>query len=545
MNQYNNNEIFNPMYKDDEVDNKSFKNLPMDIKNQINEKIDENLSNHHPSVSGSSSNNSSNVPSTVATNLHSNKLNIDSKRKKINFKKQRSRSLPIINFKTNEKKLIIPLIPPININSLKEIDLNEILKNPQLRHDILFDPQLQFRPNLDGERGKRKRSIIDKYWNEIYHECLQFFPENTVSKPKLIRLPNLFRTLKEILLTILPNNNDKNLINEILDIDFIIQQLNFKNFNFLRLSNILFQIFKTHCAPIRDDLVNSMNKTFIDSSNLGDCQMLIQGLKKIFQILECMKLDIANHQIRLLRPVLIETAIDFEKDYYNQLINLKKFNINDSINWFNLIYKKYEDTLNFEKINNDNLKIVLAHGICELLSCQKMITSFPPSLTFDHTRLILLRADIRQIIVLKLCIILFQNLVKSNNLNTNLLSQANLEVIKQEILSIVTDNNGNVKWTKNMNNISLQLVKNLNLEPNSTIDTNKLLEFSNNWLNGQISPSSKVYELMENQFFKKLLIDLIPSLNSGKKDGILGRLITLVNFNWDVFGDYYSKILEN
>lgn len=46
--------------------------------------------------------------------------------------------------------------PPINLQGLKEIDLQEILKNPQLRHDIIFDPLLQFRPNLDGERGNKK-----------------------------------------------------------------------------------------------------------------------------------------------------------------------------------------------------------------------------------------------------------------------------------------------------------------------------------------------------------------------------------------------------
>lgn len=51
-------------------------------------------------------------------------------------------------------------LPPVNIQSLREIDLAEILKNPQLRHDILFDPQLQFRPNLDGERGRRKKSLM-------------------------------------------------------------------------------------------------------------------------------------------------------------------------------------------------------------------------------------------------------------------------------------------------------------------------------------------------------------------------------------------------
>lgn len=44
------------------------------------------------------------------------------------------------------------LSPPITRTTLKELDLNEILRNPQLRHDVVHDPSLMFRPNHDGQR---------------------------------------------------------------------------------------------------------------------------------------------------------------------------------------------------------------------------------------------------------------------------------------------------------------------------------------------------------------------------------------------------------
>lgn len=46
----------------------------------------------------------------------------------------------------------ISLSPPITKATLRELDLHEILRNPQLRHDSVFDPNLMFRPNYDGER---------------------------------------------------------------------------------------------------------------------------------------------------------------------------------------------------------------------------------------------------------------------------------------------------------------------------------------------------------------------------------------------------------
>lgn len=46
----------------------------------------------------------------------------------------------------------ISLVPPITRATLRELDLGEIMRNPQLRHDVVFDPNLMFRPNYDGER---------------------------------------------------------------------------------------------------------------------------------------------------------------------------------------------------------------------------------------------------------------------------------------------------------------------------------------------------------------------------------------------------------
>lgn len=43
-------------------------------------------------------------------------------------------------------------IPPITRSSMAELEFVEVLKNAQLRHDIVFDDVLRFRPNLDGDR---------------------------------------------------------------------------------------------------------------------------------------------------------------------------------------------------------------------------------------------------------------------------------------------------------------------------------------------------------------------------------------------------------
>lgn len=521
------------------------------------------------------------------------------------FRRFRSRSLPIINYTSKSHVLLqlfypkkshlpfpsanakplrlayhshlpspAPSLPPINLQSLKEIDLQEILKNPQLRHDILFDPQLQFRPNLDGDRGRKKKSIIEKYWVEIENECKKFFAPPTAESQtyKVQRLPALFTTLRDILLSLLPAK-DRAPVSEIMDVELVVQQLTHGSFDFVAMAQWLGEVFKSHCAPMRDQWVSEMISKFQDAQTEHSVSKLVQGLRLIFSILEAMKLDVANHQIRILRPVLIETAVDFEKDYFNQLINHCKIDISDSLKWF---FKNYHKKVEGSKPEAPELKFVITSSIIDLLSCRNMATEFPSTLAFDHTRLVLLRADVRQLVCVQLCIILFKQLIVNYDLAVGYrqlsLKAENITRVQEEVLAIVTDDNGNVKWTRNIQALSIQIAKNVVQDPRSLSQRaanlpQPLVDFCHNWLIKQIQPSSDVYGAMESRIFKELLeqVERVPEsetlsakpekagdnlsgMRSKKADsemaGIANRISTLVKFHWCVFGDFYTQYLH-
>ncbi|KAK6199549.1 T-complex protein 11-domain-containing protein [Scheffersomyces amazonensis] len=565
-----------------------------------------------PAPSNSTTTITTTTPTTNASTIPTSSSNPTTSKRFV--KRFRSRSLPIISYhqrhhhhhhpaasnvnlnltstsantsasSTKIQTSTVPPLPPINLQSLKEIDLHEILKNPQLRHDILFDPQLQFRPNLDGERGKRKKSIIEKYWAEVRLECRQFFGP-LPSTIRINRLPILFATLRDILLSLLPSK-DRPQVTEIMDIDLLIQQLHHGSFDFVEMARWLGDVFKSHCAPMRDQWVIEMSTKFEDAYRLGSVDHLVSGLRMIFQILEAMKLDVANHQIRILRPVLIETAVDFERDYFQSLISHHKINITDSLNWF---YKKaHKQVTSTTCIDDSALKPIIVSAIIDLLSCRQMATEFPSTLAFDHTRLVLLRADVRQLVCVQLCMVLYRQLVVMEKRPVSLLAPANIAKVQHEILAIVTDDNGNIKWTKNINAISLQLVKNLQQNPRNS-DFKQLssssIEFSYNWLMKHIQPKSEVYGLMEIKIFKELLAEIMAlvdkdddpqpvtaasttttpsstsastsaatasattvsaaaSQSSSELKNIALRISTLVKFHWNVFGSYYSNHIKS
>ncbi|KAI0029174.1 hypothetical protein K488DRAFT_73198, partial [Vararia minispora EC-137] len=80
---------------------------------------------------------------------------------------------------------IPPRIPPINRATLRELDMHSILRNPQLRHDFLFDPGLQFRPSA----SRRKRAQAEAYWAALARElrdgctCVSFDAHGRPASP--------------------------------------------------------------------------------------------------------------------------------------------------------------------------------------------------------------------------------------------------------------------------------------------------------------------------------------------------------------------------
>ncbi|CCH44920.1 hypothetical protein BN7_4489 [Wickerhamomyces ciferrii] len=482
-----------------------------------------------------------------------------------------------------------PPLPPVNIQSLREIDLAEILKNPQLRHDILFDPQLQFRPNLDGERGRRKKVTYDKYWSTVQFEIEEYYQQKTTLDINTSRLPNLFQTLRDILISLLPSK-DKQTVIDVLDIELIMQQLAKNSLDLVELAKWLSSIFKSHCAPMRDSWVDEMLMKFVEADEIKSVLKLVEGLRMIFTILEAMKLDVANHQIRILRPVLVETAVEFERDYFLQMIARCKLDISDSIKWFKNFQK--QNPVSTQNNNHDasiQQKITTTQAILSLLSCSKMVSEFPSSLAFDHARLIVLRANVRQVVCLQLCIALFKQLAHQSQ-NSQQITPEICELLKKEILALITDENGNVKWTRNIGAIALQISRHAN--PQLDVPNEKVVEFAFSWLIKQTQPSSQVYHLMEQRVFNIIKDKCISELNqissslssstntiesSGKIMPVAGnsinsipssspststsnpttittqqneeddigsiasRISLLAKFHWNVFGSYYTS----
>ena len=456
------------------------------------------------------------------------------------------------------------VLPPINLKVLKEIELKENLKNVQLRHDIVFDPFLQFKPNVDGERGLKKRKLEKKYWSYLLIELILLFkfPENF--QPSHSLLHTMFSTLRDIMASLLKeselSNNNVEAVNielvnlcENISPDTIVTDLyERKTFDIVHFADYLKFFLQRLCAPMRDPLIDKLHENLINSARVFESNEAAQDIKLFtgilnqfqfsFKILELMKLDVANHQIRLIRPALITNCVNFERQFFLQvvfpdprfdkksLVGWIYFPIDSNLQLDTTIMEKKSPiywtnifkTQNYEKIRlNMDVKFffnnIYTYNVLRLLSCCMLTKHMPALLRYDVSRLCLLRSDLRECICLLIIKFLYKQLIYDDKTiivesdKLELLKMYDTNMLKSEIVGIITDDSGAYRWTKNVTELALYLLnkivklkESLNINSGNSSLLKDKLSFTQNWLQKQIQPHSEVYQLLEFKVIKSI-----------------------------------------
>lgn len=433
----------------------------------------------------------------------------------------------------------IPL-PPINVYCLKELEVQEIVKNLQLRHDIVFDPSLQFRPNLDGDLGIIKNELADEYWNDVENEIYVYQKRKEIFNINRSRLVPMFNSIRDIIVAMV-GPRDVPVVKNVLEPDTKIQGIITGSLGMTELSNWLYTLLKKYCAPMRDSILLKLSNKFAEAAEESSLHKFIKALRLLFHVLEIMKLDIANHQIRLLRPALITNTVEFERQYYQNILSIPNNKLKPSFDWFKKTYNDEVSKGNLIIGHTTPQDVYRLHirNVLSFAACQLMVREYPPLFSFDGSRLLLLRSELRQVSCLMICRLLFKQLVSQDE---TLGPHAKVYVndkytdvqLKTDIISIVSEERGKCKWTKNTVPVALHLCKTIQqlvcsfnrldirfnmskikemekIESHSAtsalfaIDINpKKVEFAKIWLSKQFEPKSPVYMLIEKRIMKSL-----------------------------------------
>jgi hypothetical protein len=324
--------------------------------------------------------------------------------------------------------------PPVTKGTLSELDVNKIVNNPKLRHDINFDPDLHFRPNLDGEKGRRKTQRANEFWDTMRAQLRNYIIHRDQFEKELGDgewcLPVTLKAIRGILETLVPQR-DRASVEETFNVELLMQQFRKGVADLERLAMWLSQLLKCHCAPMRDNWVDEMVSQLSNGDRNADVTLLVAGMQNLLGVLEAMKLvsfpqkikyrpifltfipkDVANHQIRCLRPLLIEDTVHFEQKFFMKKIALGRVDIAGAHAWFRRASSlpdvpPSDGTLPSQGNGNtwDFMK-----ALVNLTLPSKSSEMVPHTFLFDEERLIKLRSDMLDLINLEICMYLFRNL---------------------------------------------------------------------------------------------------------------------------------------
>lgn len=192
---------------------------------------------------------------------------------------------------------------PINLSSIspsppKFVAMEELITasnsvtNMYLSHQIALNEDFRItKPTENSLRGKVENAVKSTYW-KILESQLNSSPP--IYKQALALLNEI---KDEIIQFLLPQTSKlKQEINEILDLELIKQQAEYGAVDFQRYNQYILSVLSRLCAPIRDDKIKEL-------SHSTD---LISIFKGIMELIELMKLDMANYTIKQVKNNLLK-----------------------------------------------------------------------------------------------------------------------------------------------------------------------------------------------------------------------------------------------
>ncbi|RKO91645.1 T-complex 11 [Blyttiomyces helicus] len=112
-------------------------------------------------------------------------------------------------------------------------------------------------------------------------------------------------------------------IAEVLDVEHIEQQLQRNAFDTIRCVSYIVRQMLSLCAPIRDAAIRSIE-------TLPD---LASAFERILDILDDMKMDLANYRLQALRPHLKQQAVDYEKGKFEDALTRGIISLDRTTTW--------------------------------------------------------------------------------------------------------------------------------------------------------------------------------------------------------------------
>ncbi|XP_022187265.2 T-complex protein 11-like protein 1 isoform X2 [Nilaparvata lugens] len=410
------------------------------------------------------------------------------------------------------------------------------LTKMRLAHEVAVDQQFRLQraaPAADSIEAQVKQTLHNAFW-DLLRESLAADPPNY--DQALVLLDDIKQNLCECLLA--HHSRLKEEIEEVLDKEHIRQQVLSNTLDFKFYADFVVNMISKLCAPIRDDNVKELRQE-TDVVNL---------FRKILELLDLMKLDIANFTLSVFKTDITMKSIQYEKSEFKKFLNLQKENGVDGLEYT----KQWLLRHHTEPTPSSNWYKILGKCYIDLLDWQTDFSNYPETVLMDRSRFTEIGADLHKLAVVASVVLVAADC-----------SQGALQVVPDAKLNIKAMALNAVKETP-LSELESCLTA---LAEKVVIETTEAMKKTTvEPLNGdkqsilyhtilQVKdPTQRIRQLVYNRM--REFIESVIAMDSTRSNQIPGglswmhselmalsaRIVLLVKHNRDVFWEFYCQI---
>jgi len=427
--------------------------------------------------------------------------------------------------------------------SLPELmDASKGLTNMALAHEIAVDKDFSLQKiQPANEVEKQVKEIMQRAFWDLLADQLAADP------PQYSQALSLLTEIKAMLYSILLPQHEKlkEKIESILDIEVIQKQIDIDCLEFEKYAGYILGVMAMLCAPVRD----------LRLAELKEMTEVVPLFKGIMDLLEQMKLDMANFTIQQVRPVIVSQSVEYEQLKFRDFLAVQEDGLAATRAWLTR-FGPTEEELADPKYRKLLGQRVLTSAYSELLQWDEYY-QLPETLVMDQRRIFLIRDKVE-----RLAVSTAVSLVAFSNLNSMIVpmdSQRVKEKVKQHVDILLQDFLDDTDLIGLLPSVAAQVVKDVNEyleEKQRAALTEGVVEELTSQLIALEDPNQRIRDLLQKrivEFCKQAIsgstksLQVPPGLTMCKAElgDIAGGFLRLVNYNKSVFGEFYDDIIDN
>jgi len=417
------------------------------------------------------------------------------------------------------------------------------LTNMALAHEIAVDKNFTLtKIQPENEMEKQIKEIMQKAFWDLLKEQLESEP------PVYTQALTLFTEIKAMLYSILLPQHEKlkEKIEGILDIEVIKQQIEAEVLEFDKYAGYILGLMGILCAPVRDEQIEALKQT----------TEIVPLFRGIMETLEMMKLDMANFTIQTVRGTIEKESKDYERKKFQEFLDTQDDGLATTREWL-VRHAPTQEEIDDPKYKKLLGARILNEAYIEILEWDDYY-HLPETLVMDAKRIYALRDRVERTSVGTAVILLsFSNL---NAFIVPMDSQRVKETVKKHTDILLQDFFEDADLLRILPSVAAQVVKDVNdylVEKNKPKLSEEVVKNLTEQIESLEDPNQRIRDLLQKRildFCKQLISStnksvpqIPPGLTVCKNDlgAIAGQFLKLVDYNKEVFGEFYNEIIAN